>query len=355
MLKQQILQRYRELLPELQTNGAAIHRRLVLLLQESGIDVHNVSFRVKSEDSVKSKVSRPDRIYQTVDDLSDLVGLRVVTYFEDSIEAVAHVVETHFQVDRERSVDKRLHQDPSSFDYRSLHYVCQSSDTNLTFEIQIRTILQHAWAEIEHDLGYKFPEAVPLPIKRRFSRLAGLLEIADAEFVELRKTMESYESAVKHKPGEGQGLDLPLLVSIVESPGVRRRDQRLAETLGKPLSDRIFYPDYLIRLLRAAGLNRAQDIYQRVNESEADPVDFMRQYFAFTNATWGFSGEDFDTLFLGYSLFLQAHREALHKARASGLELESLSAFFQNLDYPDDEREARRVAGIFLEQFKGWT
>src|SRR5262249_19774054 len=53
---------------------------------------------------------------------------------------------------------------------------------DLVAEIQVRTVLQHAWAEIQHDIQYKSVTTIPVAIRRRFMALAGLLEIADREF-----------------------------------------------------------------------------------------------------------------------------------------------------------------------------
>ncbi|MER1973411.1 MAG: (p)ppGpp synthetase, partial [Psychrobacter alimentarius] len=86
----------------------------------------------------------------------------------------------------------------------SLHYVAslKRDRTNLPeyssygeqkFEFQIRTILQHSWAEIEHDLGYKGEFEIPTTAKRTFYRVAALLEQADIEFVKLKSTIAQYE------------------------------------------------------------------------------------------------------------------------------------------------------------------
>jgi len=56
--------------------------------------------------------------------------------------------------------------------------------------------LQHAWAEIEHDLGYKSKNEVPKEIRRDFSRVAGLLELADKEFIRIREYLNKYKAEV---------------------------------------------------------------------------------------------------------------------------------------------------------------
>jgi len=361
MQHQRLIEAYSRNRAAMEQEAAELERRLSTLLDESGIPVHDISSRVKSTSSLVQKASRPDRIYKNLEDITDLIGLRVVTYFEDSIESVAHLIEKHFAVDWERSIDKRLHSDPNRFGYRSLHYVCRLVSSHeplleqFSFEIQIRTILQHAWAEIEHDLGYKYPEAIPQPVRRRFSRLAGLLEIADAEFVELRKTMESYAQDLQLSGG-GPRADLPWdvlsLETLVATAPVLEADQRLALALQKSIGEQVFFPDYLIRMLNAAGLQDRESLDGALKEFQPQLLNFMQRYFTFTRETWGFHGQDFDSLPRGYTLFLLALWQVFRSASLELHRVEKLKAFYQLLDYPHNEDEANRVARLFIKNFQ---
>ena len=365
MLKQELLDDYLKRQPAFEAMGLALHTHLQEVLEHGGVRVHGVSHRVKAPASLAGKLARPDKIYQHLDELTDLVGLRVITFFEDSIEQVAQLIEQHFHVDMDRSVDKRLHQDPDSFGYRSLHYICRPSPALLAlhpewdwpFEIQIRTILQHAWAEIEHDLGYKSPESVPLPVRRRFSRLAGLLEIVDSEFVELRRFMEDYARAVRQPPqpsSEVRGLDTVTLQSLAESGLVAQLDQGLASQLGLPVASTHFFPDYVIRMLRTVQLDRPARLLQRLEVFSPRLLTFAERYFRFTHQAWGFGGEHLDSVQRGYCLVLLAHWQALFEAELELHRVERMKGFYQQLDYPDDETEARRIARLFVKCFADW-
>ena len=57
----------------------------------------------------------------------------------------------------------------------------------MVVEMQARTTLQHAWAALQHDLVYKTERQPTASIKRRLVALAGLLELADREFVSVRQ------------------------------------------------------------------------------------------------------------------------------------------------------------------------
>lgn len=177
------------------------------LLAESGIQVHSVTHRVKSRKSFEGKLARPDRSYSTLSDVTDLAGLRITTYFADDVDVAANVIAREFTVDAARSVDKRRQLEPDRFGYMSAHFVVTLSPSRVALpeykrfesmrvEIQVRSILQHAWAEIEHDLGYKATSATPATVRRQFARLAGLLELVDDEFASIRNKLRAHEIAI---------------------------------------------------------------------------------------------------------------------------------------------------------------
>jgi putative GTP pyrophosphokinase len=363
MLRQDLLDDFVRRRPGFEAMGAALRAHVEKILERGGVSVHGVSHRIKATDSLARKLGRPDRIYQRLDDLTDLVGLRVITFFDDSIEQVARLIEQGFKVDMERSVDKRRQQDPASFGYRSLHYICHppaelvalDPSWDWPFEIQIRTILQHAWAEIEHDLGYKSPESIPVPVRRRFSRLAGLLEIADSEFVELRRFIEDYARSLRQPPHLlTQRLDTMSLDTLTEASAVAELDQRLAEVFGRPVSPAPFFPDYVIRMLGAVELDQPARLLPRLQAFLPSVRPFAEHYFRFTSEAWGFGSEHLDSVQRGYSLVLLAHWQALCETELELHRVERFKTFYQRIDYPDDAAEARRIAHIFVRSFAGW-
>jgi ppGpp synthetase/RelA/SpoT-type nucleotidyltranferase len=167
----------------------SVHKLIDQLLEESRISVHSISSRTKEEGKIREKIGREVNKYNKLSDITDISGVRIITYFEDGVDEVAKIVEREFQIDTENCTDKRSALDPDRFGYLSLHYVAWFSKARLALteykrfadckvEIQIRSILQHAWAEIEHDLGYKSKQAIPRDVRRSFSRLAGATGIS---------------------------------------------------------------------------------------------------------------------------------------------------------------------------------
>lgn len=186
---------------------AKLQSLLVELLSQEKIAPHSVACRLKSRDSLKRKIARPEKNYRTLSDVTDLCGVRVITYLKSDIERVAAVIEREFKVDGRRSIDRRAFAEPDRFGYASMHYVVSFKNDRLRLreyaaykgrvaEIQVRSIIMHAWAEIEHDLGYKSEVAIPKNYRRRFSRLSALLELADDEFQSLSESFTSYRATL---------------------------------------------------------------------------------------------------------------------------------------------------------------
>ncbi|CDT56400.1 conserved hypothetical protein [Vibrio coralliirubri] len=178
---------------------------LQALVSQDGVQIHSITSRTKQRESLVGKIGRPDKSYENLLEITDVVGFRITTYFSEDVDNIAELIEKEFSIDRENSIDKRKSLEPDRFGYMSLHLVGQHKNSRLKlpeykhfksikFEIQIRSILQHAWAEIEHDIGYKSTKEVPDELKRRFSRLAGLLELADEEFQSIKNGIEYYRS-----------------------------------------------------------------------------------------------------------------------------------------------------------------
>ena len=237
----QILQHYDRERSNFQELGALAEGLIKSMLVQKNLPVHSVSHRCKERDSLARKLNKPDKHYATLDDLTDISGVRVITYFDEDVDQLAHLIEQLFAVDTSNSIDKRKLLELNSFGYQSLHFIVSLSSERChlpenqrfagrRFEIQIRSILQHAWAEIEHDLGYKSEEEVSDKIRRRFARVAGLLELADAEFTAIRgdllkREKVSYEQALPAPLNQQAKLSLSQLRAAYESS----RDLRILD------------------------------------------------------------------------------------------------------------------------------
>jgi ppGpp synthetase/RelA/SpoT-type nucleotidyltranferase len=233
--------------------SSSVERLIRDFLMSEGIQFVDVAARVKERGSLEGKILRKgDGRYKDLSDITDICGARVITYLEGDVRRVSEIVEREFTVDRDNSIDKSRPVDPDRFGYRSVHYVVAhrrdrvklreySRFAGLKVEIQIRSILQHAWAEIEHDLGYKSAEDVPMLVKRRFSRLAGLLELADEEFMTIRDELKDYEQSLPARLAES-ATELPIdaesmLAFVNTDQVVRRLDEAIAKVVQSELTD----------------------------------------------------------------------------------------------------------------------
>ncbi len=176
------------------------------VLSQEKIALVGIHHRTKQLISLKNKCSK--KKYEDIQMIMDISGIRIIALVEDDLKAISTIIENTFNIHKEDSIDKTNELGVDKFGYRSIHYICDLGPKrtaleeykdlkNLRFEVQIRTALSHAWAEIEHDRGYKLKGQLPNELKRRFNLLSGLLESADLEFNRLTQEIKTYNATLK--------------------------------------------------------------------------------------------------------------------------------------------------------------
>lgn len=204
---QMLLDTYRADLPVFEKMQEIVRSRLEQCIRENGLYVTAIESRIKTESSLAGKIALKGYKYRTLSDITDLVGARIITFYTDEVDKIASLVEKIFEVDWSNSVDKRKMLDLDRFGYMSLHYVCRIPASlyrdeahpeinGYRFEIQMRTALQHVWATMHHDTGYKSGVEIPKEYLRSMNRIAGVLELADEELSHIRMEITDYRRKV---------------------------------------------------------------------------------------------------------------------------------------------------------------
>jgi len=173
--------------------------RTLLALEE--IKNLSIYYRVKDTDSFLEKIER--KSYQKpLEETEDICGIRIICYYKKDITRIEKLVKKEFRI--HESINKEENLEYDQFGYRSHHLIASINKdwektpnfrglSKLKFELQIRTILMHAWAEIEHNLAYKSESQTPKQFRRKLSRISAKLEEADEQFEELKNESEKYK------------------------------------------------------------------------------------------------------------------------------------------------------------------
>ena len=215
-----IVDEYKDNLNVYKTAKNVLYKKLdYLLTKKYKIKLAGLESRVKSINSLKEKISIKGMKYKSIDDITDILGFRIITFYNDEVDKISAIIEKTFDIDYENSIDKRKILEVDRFGYMSLHYICKVPKTlysdpklpklnEIKFEIQIRTALQHVWAAIFHDTGYKTDIEVPREYIRDLSRLSGVLELADKEFKSIRDDINNYRNNIKKLVSNGKFKDI---------------------------------------------------------------------------------------------------------------------------------------------------
>ena len=337
-----LLQQYRELLPTLETMAKNAYDMLRRALRQQGIYVTAIEYRVKTEQSLAGKLERKGHKYKTIYDVTDLVGLRVITFYTDEVDKVAAIAKRVFDIDWQESVDKRKLHQLDSFGYNSLHYICRLKDATPEqprFELQMRTALQHVWSTIEHDTGYKGEVKIPHEYKRQFSRLAGMLELVDDEFSRLRIVLTDYRRQVQTLVKSGHLDDVSLSSDSFRSYLDLKPFDRLNRRIAAVNQAEIFPVSVMhyLPILESFGLETLGDVQQFIDENSDDAYQLALSQLAVTDLDILSSGAALQYLCLVYVL--------KHDGGRYGLK-----SIYDEINGVDSANE--RLADLTLEQAK---
>ena len=200
------VEKYLRVRPRYEAFAWAVREILVQALRAADITVNSVEARAKDPESFGTKAEAPSdndprapKYPNPLGQITDLAGVRIITFFPRDVATIGHCIREQFEVIEHTDLSRTLIRE-ERFGYQSDHFLVKlSSDRTvlpeyephrgLVAEVQVRTILQHAWAEIEHDIRYKSAITIPNSIRRRFMALAGVLEIADREFQAIQEPL----------------------------------------------------------------------------------------------------------------------------------------------------------------------
>lgn len=196
---------YAELQPDLRLATDGFVQLVTSILDDAGINYLSVTGRAKSVASFAAKAARTvdgRRVFtDPLREITDQIGIRVITYVHSDVQAVVDLLDDQVVVHDDRDMGRETASE-GRFGYASRHLLvglAPGQDLPPAYvplrgrqaQVQIRTVLQHAWAEFEHDIRYKgtIPAAHVSEFDRRFTLAAGLLELADREFSAIRERL----------------------------------------------------------------------------------------------------------------------------------------------------------------------
>lgn len=238
------------------------------LLRQKSVEFLSLEARPKSLSSCIQKIERKS-YRDPINQITDIVGVRIILYFEHQIPIVSNFIREMFCIDNENSFDQNNKLGSDRIGYRSNHLVCHLGEARshlneyqdihqIKFEVQIRTILQHAWAELAHDRSYKLSGGLPTEIQRDVNLYAGLLEIADKSFSRIIIEIDQYVDNLDDSKLANEEINVLSLGRYIESIA-RKFSIKLTLPDGLSLSD-------VVDEVREFGLKRISDLDPLIDE-----------------------------------------------------------------------------------------
>lgn len=239
------------------------------LLKSNQIDFLSVTGRVKDKKGCLEKIKRKS-YSDPRNQLTDICGIRIITYFESHVAQIEHRIREFFDIDEKNSRDQKSKLGDDKIGYRSVHFVCGLGPKRcklpeyepfkgLKFEVQIRTVLQHAWAELAHDRAYKFSGTLPKDLQRRLNLYSGMLEVVDAGFDGIAKEVDSYKESVE------RGGESEFVTREIDSITLKKFAESLSEKNGIEI-DIVNISEDVVSEVTSFGISNIGELYALCSE-----------------------------------------------------------------------------------------
>jgi putative GTP pyrophosphokinase len=175
-------------------------------LKKANIETASITSRAKTLNSFLEKVMSGRKKYDSpFEQITDFAGARVVCLYKEDLSRIEKIISKDFDI--VEKVDKMNDKSVDQFGYGAIHFVVQLGKNSsgarydnlkeLKCEIQTRTVLQDAWAIIQHHLVYKHEGDVPKQLQRKLNGLSGLFENIDDQYQLIKKTRDAYLKGIR--------------------------------------------------------------------------------------------------------------------------------------------------------------
>lgn len=280
----------KEKLPFFKLMSAQVSFVLENLLKQSNINYLSVESRTKTLENINEKIKR--KAYSNPrESLTDISGVRIILFLEEDVEKVCSIIKHTFSIDDENSISDLTRLASDKIGYRSTHYVCDigenriqipeyKSFAGLKFEVQVRTILQHAWANLTHDRVYKLGTQLPEQIKRKVNLYSGMLEIVDLGFSEIVKDVERYRVNITQDDASEIEMQNINSLNLIEFMARYCREQNykyieLIHGLDSDMDEVILDMDEVINELKLYNVKTLKDVKELIPDNYIDNLNEM--------------------------------------------------------------------------------
>jgi putative GTP pyrophosphokinase len=303
---QAMADRYQSLRPLYESYALKLELLLRDILQACDIKYQIVESRAKDVNSFAEKTFRPGKLYSDpLKDITDLCGCRIIVYYQDDVARVAEAIKAEFRIAEENLSRQPQLLEVDRFGYISAHYIVSIGATrvdltewkpyaDLVAEIQVRTVIQHAWSAVSHALQYKQEAAIPSKLQRRLYRIAGLFELADEEFVGLRNERESVRLQARLDLEKGNDSVPLTAVAIVEflaawdgANNLAHAAQEMGFTVRDDSSETQRFVSHIYDAAVLAGISNLRELQSALEQAD---VSYLKRLQKFNNnKEWGVS------------------------------------------------------------------